>query len=260
MSGKGDNAENRRKTFFLLASIGIIAVAFASIIGLFYYIGLLDDIKLPFVSAQNGTEKYTPDSLYSNMTTVNGVTRISMMKAMDVVKTTERASRWTADLPDWFICNGRAEFVDGQGLAQRWTLAMRTDNSILVAVLTNGEIESISVQDLLQVDDTPANETDDQAPGGIIDQYPGYNYSATTTTHARDNLFDTGYAMKLTLKETGVNMPLTSMPFTITYDDDGDVATYTIQYVDAVTPSQSFVVKLDAVSGYILRSDRGVTT
>lgn len=259
MSGKGDNDENRGKTFFLLASIVIIVIAFTSIIGLFYYIGILNDFKLPFVSAQNETVSYTQDSLYSNSTTVNGITRISMMKAIDLLLSTERASRWTASNPGWFMFNGRAEYVDGQGLAQRWTLALKTDTSILVAVLMDGEMSSIAVQDLQLDHDTPANETDDQAPGGIIDQYPGYNYSAVTTTHARPDIFDTGYAMKLALKETGVNQPLTSMPFTIIYDDKGDKPSYTIQYYDAATPQRSFVVQLDAVTGHIFRSDRGVS-
>lgn len=258
MSGKGDNAENRKKTFFLLGSIVVIAIAFASIIGLFYYIGILNDFKLPFVSAQ-GEVSYTQDSLYSNSTTVNGVTRISMMKALDLVKSTGDGAGWMAAHPDWYQFNGRAEYVDGQGLAQRWTIALKTDNSVLVAVLINGEAQEIKVQNLLQDQDIPANETDDQAPGGIIDQYPGYNHSIVTKTHARPDIFDTGYAMKLALKETGVNQPLTSMPFTIIYDDKVDTASYTIKYYDAASPQKSFIVQLDAVTGLISRSDRGVT-
>lgn len=65
--------------------------------------------------------------------------------------------------------------------------------------------------------------------------------------------------MKLALKETGVNQPLTSMPFTITYEDNGDKASYTVKYFDAAAPQRSFVVQLDAVTGYISRSDRGVS-
>ena len=65
--------------------------------------------------------------------------------------------------------------------------------------------------------------------------------------------------MRLALKETGINLPQTSMPFSITYEYKGEIAVYTITYTDAVTPSRSFVVQLDAVTGHILRSDRGVS-
>jgi hypothetical protein len=108
--------------------------------------------------------------------------------------------------------------------------------------------------------DVAANETDNDVTGEIVEQYPVNNDTAITPSHwASQNIFDTGNALKLTLKETGVSLPQSSMPFSIAYECKDDLAVYTIKYTDAVTSQRSFVLQLDAVTGHIIRSDRGVS-
>jgi hypothetical protein len=259
MSGSSDNPENKKKLVFLFALIGIILIAFGTIVFIANYIGLPDGLSIPFIGSQNSSAT-THDLIYTNFSSENGIVLTSMMKSADLVVAASGGSKWTVSNPGWYLYNARADFVDSQGLAQHWTLAFRADTSVLVAVINNGEVSSITVQDISLSPDVTANGTDNDMPGEVVEQYPEYNDSATPSSRpAGQNIFDTGNAMRLALLETGINMPQTSMPFSITYEYNGEQAAYMITYTDTVTPSRSFVVQLDAVTGHIMRSDRGVS-
>jgi hypothetical protein len=255
MSADSNNSENKKKLVFLFALIGIILIAFVAIVLIANYIGLPDGLSIPFVSGPDQAAT-THNSIFDNTTSQNGIVLTSMMKSVDLVIAASGGSKWTASNPGWYLDNARADFADSQGLAQHWTLALRTDTSALVAVINNGQVSSVTVQDIPQSPDATANETD----GEVVEQYPEYSStSITSQNHPGQDIFDTGNAMRLALKETGINLPQTSMPFSITYEYEDEIAVYTITYTDAVTPSRSFVVQLDAVTGHIMRSDRGVS-
>jgi hypothetical protein len=258
MSERSDNPENRRKLFFLFALIGIILIAFIAIVFVSSYLGLLNDLNIPVIGAQDKSEIH--DSIYNTITSENGITLTSMIKSLDLVVTGKDGARWSASHPGWYVSDARADYADSQGLSQHWTVALRTDSSILVAIINNGQVSDVTVKDLPQDPAMQANEADSDNDAEIIEQYPGNNGTAINPVNlVGKNIFDTGNAMRLALTETGINLPQTSMPFSIIYENNGAMAVYTIIYKDAVTPQRSFVVKMDAVSGHILSSARGVS-
>jgi hypothetical protein len=258
MSAGSDNSENRKKLFFTFGLLGIILIAFIAIVFVSNYIGLLDGIEIPFIGGHAETMAATVDTIHNDITTSNGITLTSMKKSVNLVTATSDGHRWAAANPDWYLYNARADYVNGQGLAQHWTVALQTDSSILVAVLNNGKVSSVVVHDILQDPAATANEADIDGTEEIVEQYPEANTTQTTPRY-QPNIFDTGNAMSLALKETGVSLPQSSMPFSLVYENKDDLAAYTIKYTDAVTPQRSFIVQLDAVTGHILRSDRGVS-
>jgi hypothetical protein len=258
MSERSDNPENRRKLLFLFSLVGIILITFIAVLFVSSYLGLLDDLNIPIVSGQSETE--THGSIYNNITSQNGITLTSMMKSVELALAENRGSGWSASHPGWYISDARADYADSQGLSQHWTVAFRTDSSIMVAVLNNGVVSNVTIQGLPQDPDATANEADSGNGVAIVEQYPGYNGTAVNPAYrAGKNIFDTGNAMSLALKETGISLPQTSMPFTIVYENDGALAVYTIGYKDTVTSGRSFAVKMDAVSGHIISSARGVS-
>jgi hypothetical protein len=256
MSASGDNAENKRKLVFLFALIGVILIAFIAIVIIANFVGLPDGISIPIIG-DKGQAATAHDLIYNNMTSENGVVLTSMMRSADLVTAASGGAKWTAANPGWYLSSARADYVDSQGLAQHWTLAFQADTSVLVAVINNGEVSSMNVQDLGQSPDA-ADATAADA-GDVVEQYPEYNSTQATPIPAALAIFDTGKAMKLALQETGINLPQSTMPFAITYDNKDGQAVYTIDYTDPATPSRSFVVDLDAVTGHVLRSDRGVS-
>jgi hypothetical protein len=256
MSAGSDNSEDRKKLYFLIALLGIILIALIAVVFVSNYIGLLDGLNIPIIGGHDEAAAATVDTIYNDTSTANGVTMTSMKKSVDLVRATGDGQRWTAANPGWDVYNARADYADGQGLAQHWTVALQADTSILVAVINNGQVSSVAIHDMPLDPDASANETD--ASEEVIEQYPVYNHTAATPA-PRANISDTGNAVSLALEETGVSLPQSSMPFSIAYENKYDLAAYTIKYTDAVTPSRSFVVQIDAVTGHILRSDRGVT-
>jgi hypothetical protein len=255
MSGNTDNSENRKKLYFLFGFVGVILIAFIAVVFVSSYIGLLDDFHIPLLSDNNDKATVDPDAIYGDTSSANGVILTSMKKSVDAVTASGTGSQWLGSNPGWFTYNARADYVNSQGLAQHWTVTLRTDKSILVAVLNNGQVSDVTIYDLPAEPEEDVNDT-----GEIVEQYPAYNGTAIARSHsAYADIFDTGKAMSLAVKETGIAVPQTSMPFAVEYDNKGMPSTYTIYYTDAVTPRNSFVVQLDAVTGHILRSDRGVS-
>ena len=168
--------KTRKSSFSCFALIGIILIAFVAIVLIANYIGLPDGLSIPFVSGPDHAAT-THNSIFDNTTSQNGIVLTSMMRSVDLVVAASGGSKWVASNPGWYLDNARADFADSQGLSQHWTLALRTDTSALVAVINNGQVSSVTVQDIPQSPDATANETD----GEVVEQYPEYNSTTITS-------------------------------------------------------------------------------
>lgn len=257
MSGTGGDSGNKKKLLILATAIAAIVVIFAGIILIANWLGTplgVDLSALGLGHKDDGT--YTANTIFNNISYSNGAVQISMLKAVENVLQTSQGSDWSREHPNWYVYNCRANNVDGMGLSRTWVVSLKTDASMLVATLSDNTVTNVTIQG---TDEIAVNDTVEY-PDGSVDQNPADSgVKASTPVTKLTDLLDTGKIMRITLDETHVSSPAVTAPFIIDYLDNGESARYTISFKDGVTPTRSFVVEVDAHTGHILRSDRGVS-
>jgi hypothetical protein len=239
-----------------VATLGIVLVVFVAIVWLN---GMLDEPIVDLSAIGLGHRDNSvrdPGDVFSNISYSNGAVRVSMLKAVSDVLQTAQGTDWSSVHPRWYVYSCRSNSVDGSGLSRAWVVSLRADDSMLVATVTDNVVTGVTVYGSGE----PAANGNEEYPEGSVDQYPDAASGAPINPARKvGDLLDTGRIMRLVLDETRVSPAQETALFAIDYSDTGELASYTVSFKDEAMPSRSFVVQMDAGSGHILRSDRGVS-
>lgn len=229
MSAQDKSSDLSRKLLTLLLSIIVIAVMFAAIV-------LVWVASNGTISGQQGNASNSSGSpvvvgpggaVLVNATTIDGITRTSLLRSVSLVHSTGAGAAWFQSNPDAALFMAQANYMDDNGLSRVWSLIFSSANGSLVASVDNGAAA------VLSADDNGSGAVSPGTGAGILDS----NFIVSNAT-----------GMK------GIIVDATETPFMFVYSDNGSDGIDQLTYTDPADPGQSFVLSYDAQSGELIEA------
>ncbi len=112
------------------------------------------------ILVQDPGSTVTPDSEVSVDTSVDDDrTLVSMSRALSTIMEDSRSVEWQRSNSAWLLSVATTDSVNRDGLAYKWNIVLRSNDSVLIAGVENGQVSSIVERNLSGIEVSVNNDT-----------------------------------------------------------------------------------------------------